>query len=275
MTRLSHRPGGRRGALTAAATTSPAQTPQTPPRGPELPPSPLTRTTIPSVGLEAAVDQVALEESGTIALPQDLDHAGWYTGSPTPGQKGNAILVGHVDSIDGPGAVKKGDHIEVNRQDGRTTTYEVDAMSIWPQNSFPSQHVYGPTVGSQIILITCADWDDEQKTYVSNLVVTARPPTTTTGLITGLVSTCDHRFRARCRTGGGCRLQQVPQRPQIRCPWPAASRSAHGRCRPGAARTAGEAQVGALRVGGRADLVGNHAGRRTNLSWCSWRAGLR
>ncbi|MFC9464878.1 sortase domain-containing protein, partial [Streptomyces coelicoflavus] len=164
----------------APASETPAQPPQTPPRA-GLPPSPPTRITVPGVGLEAAVDRVALEESGAIALPQDPDHAGWYTGSPTPGQNGNAILVGHVDSRDGPaafyrlGAVKKGDHIEVNRQDGRTTTYEVDSISIWPQNDFPSQHVYGPTTGPRITLITCADWDDERKTYTSNLVVTARP----------------------------------------------------------------------------------------------------
>jgi LPXTG-site transpeptidase (sortase) family protein len=138
--------------------------------------------------LKVAVDEVGLDDTGTIALPPDADHAGWYTGSPTPGQNGNSILVGHVDSHDGPaafyglGAAKKGDRIKVNRQDGRTATYVVESMSIWPRNDFPSERVYGPTPGPQLTLLTCADWDKDRKTYMSNLVITARsappqPPT--------------------------------------------------------------------------------------------------
>lgn len=213
-----NRSGGRRGVLTAAVTacavtgatllavaftahTDPpplpthavrapasqaapqAQSPQTqtPSRAPGLPPSPPTQITVPEIGLKVTVDPVALDESGTIALPQDADHAGWYTGSPTPGQNGNTILVGHVDSDNGPaafyelGAAKKGDRIEVRRQDGRTAAYEVESMSIWPQDDFPSQRVYGPTPGPQLTLLTCTDWDSERKTYMSNLVITARP----------------------------------------------------------------------------------------------------
>ncbi|MEU9602430.1 class F sortase [Streptomyces sp. NPDC048109] len=214
MTCTFRRLGGRRGVLTAAATacavtgttliavafaphTAPPPRPTTaerastsetvpsrpPSRVPELPPSPPTRVVAPRVGLEVNVDPVELDDDGSIALPRNVGHAGWFTGSLTPGQKGNTVLVGHVDSHDGPaafyelGAVHKGDRVEVKRQDGRTVSYEVESISIWPQDDFPSRRVYGPTPGPRLTLITCTDWDAERRTYVSNLVVTARPTT--------------------------------------------------------------------------------------------------
>ncbi|GAA2516016.1 sortase domain-containing protein [Streptomyces gobitricini] len=114
-------------------------------------------------------------------MPTDADHAGWYTGSVTPGERGNAILAAHLDSTTGPaafyslGALRKGDHITVQRRDGRQAVFTITTMNVYDKKAFPSQTVYGPTTLPQLTLITCAEWDKEAKTYRANLVITAHP----------------------------------------------------------------------------------------------------
>ena len=58
--------------------------------------------------------------------PEDPNLAGWFTGAVSPGEKGTAVVVGHVDNQQGPavfyglGALKKGNRVEVMRKDGKT-----------------------------------------------------------------------------------------------------------------------------------------------------------
>ncbi|RZE02403.1 hypothetical protein C0Q64_11970 [Streptomyces albidoflavus] len=126
-----------------------------------------------------AVEPVGLTRDGSIGLPEDAQHAGWYTGSPTPGQNGNAVLVGHVDSATGPAAfyglsaLRTGDAIVVERLDGRPAHYTVSSLTVHPKDGFPADQVYRPTLTPRLTLITCADWDPDDRTYRSNLVLTA------------------------------------------------------------------------------------------------------
>lgn len=121
---------------------------------------------------------VGTAAGGTIAMPADADQAGWYKGSPTPGEHGNTIVVGHLDSSNGPaafyglGAVRNGDRITLTRHDRTKVTFTVTRMAVYSKGDFPSQSVYAPTLQTQLTLITCADWDDSRKWYRSNLVVT-------------------------------------------------------------------------------------------------------
>ncbi|MFD3682703.1 class F sortase [Streptomyces sp. NPDC058613] len=153
------------------------------PFSPPLPRSEPTEIRIPKIGLRTQIDQVTRATDGSVGLPADPDHAGWYTGSVTPGEIGNAIIVGHLDSRSGPaafyrlGALRKGSHIMVTRRDGSTARFTVTRMEVWSKDGFPSEHVYGPTTIPALTLITCADWDKERNTYRSNLVMTAVPAT--------------------------------------------------------------------------------------------------
>jgi sortase (surface protein transpeptidase) len=203
------RPRGRRSVYTAAATafttgalallatamTAP-QPPPTPPASartaptahstvPQLPGAGLPRSepvviSIPKIGLHTPVEEVARARDGSIALPKDPDHAGWYTGSVTPGERGNAITVGHVDSEKGPaafyglGALRKGFPLTVTRHDGSTARFTVTGIEVWAKDAFPSQRVYGPTNTATLTLITCTGWDSTRRTYRSNLVITAQ-----------------------------------------------------------------------------------------------------
>ncbi|MDG9717237.1 class F sortase [Streptomyces sp. DH24] len=144
-----------------------------------LPASEPVRITAKRHGLDAPVKAVGIGKDGSIALPEEAGHAGWYTGSPTPGERGNAVLAGHVDSDTGPaafyglGALREGDRITVHRRDGRNPVFIVTALSVHPNNAFPSQKVYGPAPQPQLTLVTCADWDTDDQTYRANLVITA------------------------------------------------------------------------------------------------------
>ncbi|MEU2119953.1 sortase [Streptomyces sp. NPDC016459] len=202
------RPRGRRSVHTATAiafTTAAlallakvAASPSTPPAAPEsvlagpsdpsprppqgaarvLPASQPEHIDVPEIGLTAKIVSVGTAADGTIAMPADADQGGWYNGSPTPGEHGNTIVVGHLDSSNGPaafyglGALRNGDRITLTRRDRTKVTFTVTRMAVYSKGDFPSQSVYAPTLHPQLTLITCADWDDSRKRYRSNLVVT-------------------------------------------------------------------------------------------------------
>lgn len=71
---------------------------------PVLDPSPPVSIAIQSVRLQAPVSDTGLAPDGTIAPPpaDRYNEAGWYDQSPTPGQYGPAVIVGHVDTRTGP-----------------------------------------------------------------------------------------------------------------------------------------------------------------------------
>ncbi|MDT0381723.1 sortase [Streptomyces sp. DSM 42041] len=137
-----------------------------------------SRITGRSVGLSAAVTPVGLADDGSIALPGDADRAGWYDGSVTPGEAGNAVLVAHVDSTSGPaafyelGALEEGDRVTVRRRDGSTARFTVTGIAVHPRDEMPAA-VYRPTLRPRLTLITCTEWDPEARAYRSNLVVTS------------------------------------------------------------------------------------------------------
>jgi hypothetical protein len=56
---------------------------------------------IPAAGVDARVVPVGLRADRTMEVP-GVDQAGWYEPGPRPGEAGPAVIVGHVDSRDGP-----------------------------------------------------------------------------------------------------------------------------------------------------------------------------
>ena len=134
---------------------------------------------IPSIGLRS-VNFVDLEvaEDGTLKVPGSADEVGFYTGGPTPGQLGSAVLGAHVDSKEGPGifynlgAVKPGDEVYVSRQDRSRLTFVVDKVEVYPKDDFPTEAVYyGDFDQAEIRLVTCGGPFDRVKHYLNNVVV--------------------------------------------------------------------------------------------------------
>ncbi|MEU3454560.1 class F sortase [Micromonospora sp. NPDC006766] len=152
------------------------------PPGPVLPRSEPVRVTIPRIGVDAAIVPVATDDDGELEVPP-LDHpeiAGWYRRGPTPGEAGNAVLVGHVDSQNGPavffdlGRLHPGDTVRVTRADGRLATFTVDGVGAYPKDRFPSERVYGRGGDPRLRLITCGGrFNPRTGSYPDNIVVFA------------------------------------------------------------------------------------------------------
>jgi sortase (surface protein transpeptidase) len=162
-----------------AAKTSAAKKSSRPRIGKFLPASAPVALEIPSIDVKSSnfVD-LQVGKNGTIDVPGSADEVGFYTGGPTPGQIGPAVLGGHVDSTEGPGifynlgAVKPGAKIHITRQDKTRTTFVVDRVAVYPKDDFPTEAVYrGDFERAEIRLVTCGGTFDRVKHYLDNVVV--------------------------------------------------------------------------------------------------------
>ncbi|MFG1673377.1 class F sortase [Micromonospora sp. NPDC049282] len=164
------------GASAAPATERPGSA------GPTLPRSAPVRIAIPRIGVDADVVPVATDDNGALEVPplERPEVAGWYRPGPAPGQAGNAVLVGHVDSQRGPavffdlGRLRPGDTVRVVRADGRTAAFTVDGVGAYPKDRFPTERVYGGGGTSRLRLITCGGrFNPRTGSYPDNIVVFA------------------------------------------------------------------------------------------------------
>ncbi len=136
------------------------------------------RLRVPDVGIDTDLIKLGRQTDGTIAPPERFDVAGWYKYSPTPGELGPAIIVGHVDSYKGIAVfwhlreLKVKDLIEVDRADGTKAKFAVTEIKEVSQNNFPTSEVYGNLNYAGIRLITCGgQFSKDLHRYNHNIVV--------------------------------------------------------------------------------------------------------
>jgi sortase (surface protein transpeptidase) len=152
-------------------------------RGPVLPASTPTHLDIPAIGVSSALMELGLNADHTVQVPplgRD-SRAGWYRYSPSPGQVGPAVLLGHVDSAQyGPGvffelgATRPGELVSVTRADHTVAVFRVDRVVSYSKNAFPTLEVYGNTDHAALRLITCGGrFDLTSHSYENNIVVYA------------------------------------------------------------------------------------------------------
>lgn len=148
---------------------------------PALPPSPPDRIRIPSLRVDAPLMGLGLTRTGSLDVPpaERKNLAGWYEAGTTPGETGTAIVAGHVDNADGPavfyrlGALRKGGSIEVERRDGGTALFTVDAVEVYDAKAFPDEKVYGAASRPELRVITCGGGYSRTTGYRGNVVVFA------------------------------------------------------------------------------------------------------
>ncbi|MEU7025679.1 class F sortase [Streptomyces sp. SBR177] len=169
-----------------AAAARPAVRPSAPPVTVDgvqpLPFAPASRIRIPAIRVAAPIMDVGLDQNGLIAAPppQDANIAGWYQNGIAPGQRGTSVIVGHVDNMAGPavfyglGSLQKGQHVEVDRYDGRVAVFEVYGVEVYSKNDFPGAQVYGDTGAPELRVITCGGGYSRAHGYDGNVVVYAK-----------------------------------------------------------------------------------------------------
>jgi len=117
------------------------------------------RVQIPAIGVDSELMELGLQADGTMEVPPEGFPAGWYTGAPTPGELGPAVIAGHVD-WDGPGVFydlhnQIGDQVTVTRADGSAPVFRVVRVEQYPKVGFPTDEVYGDIDRAGLRLITC------------------------------------------------------------------------------------------------------------------------
>ena len=166
----------------SAAPAAPATPAPAPPKPAVLAASPPTSVTIPSTGTSSPLLSLGLRPNGSLEVPPDGPGApaSWYNQSPTPGERGPAVLLGHVNATDGgPGvfadlrSLKAGDTIEVTREDGSKAVFTFARGEQYAKDAFPTEKVYGNTKGSELRLITCDGYDPATGEFDDNYVVYA------------------------------------------------------------------------------------------------------
>ncbi|HEX5812249.1 MAG TPA: class F sortase [Pseudonocardia sp.] len=138
------------------------------------------RIRIPAIGVDSALIAVGLAADGTLQVPVDGSVAGWFTGSPTPGEHGPAVIAAHVDWNHAPGVffhlrdLEPGAEVAVDRRDGTTARFAVLEVEQYPKDAFPTERVYGDIDHAGLRLITCGgSFDRAARSYRDNVVVYA------------------------------------------------------------------------------------------------------
>jgi hypothetical protein len=133
---------------------------------------------IPAIALKVSLSTLGLNPDGTVQVPTDIQQPGWFRLGPTPGQVGSAVILGHVDSYQGPAVffqlrtLVAGDQVVVTLADGVSARFKVTSVAMYSKADFPDQQVYASHGYSALQLVTCGGvFDSETGHYLSNIVV--------------------------------------------------------------------------------------------------------
>ena len=137
------------------------------------------RLQIAAIGVDSVLIGLGLKADGTMQVPPGGFPAGWYTGAPTPGELGPAIIAGHID-MSGPGVfynlhnLKAGNTVTVTRKDGSKPVFRVTRVAQFPKAQFPTTLVYGNIARAGLRLITCGgSFNSQTGHYEDNIVAFA------------------------------------------------------------------------------------------------------
>jgi LPXTG-site transpeptidase (sortase) family protein len=136
------------------------------------------RLSIPSIDLDAAIQEVGLTPEGNMGVPSNYTDVGWFKSGPRIGKPGNAVLAGHLNSGPNSGAVfqnlhklQPGDIIYV-KDKGVQQRFRVTGSQSYTLQEAPMNKIFGSTDKAQLNLITCSgSWDKDRADYDQRLVV--------------------------------------------------------------------------------------------------------
>ena len=148
--------------------------------GPLMVSSPPVNVSIPKLGVTSSLIDLSTRSDGTMDVPDDASTVGWFSGAPTPGALGPAVLAGHVDWKGTRGAfyhlatLTAGDEVTVTRLDGSRAVFAVTKVEKHPKDRFPTDAVYGAVDHAALRLITCGgEFDQATGHYRDNIVAFA------------------------------------------------------------------------------------------------------
>ena len=137
------------------------------------------RLKIPSIEVDALIEGVGITDQGTLGVPTDAANVGWYELGAKPGQKGTAIIDGHLDAADGSAGVfsklhllTPGDVIMVIDDNEKNIKFTVKSLKAYHAQDLAPEIFNQNDNGIRLNLITCEGiWDYNKATYSERLVV--------------------------------------------------------------------------------------------------------
>ncbi|OYD59846.1 hypothetical protein CGZ90_06630 [Fictibacillus aquaticus] len=133
---------------------------------------------IPAIGVDAPVENVGELENGQMGVPENIDGVGWFEPGTKPGDRGNAVMAGHVDSKTGPAVfykldkLKPGDEVILKDKSDTVRTFVVTGKKSFPRKKAPVEDIFGFSYQSNLNLITCTgEFNRKARTHEERLVV--------------------------------------------------------------------------------------------------------
>ncbi|WP_235781559.1 class F sortase, partial [Sinomonas notoginsengisoli] len=147
-----------------------------------LPASVPVRVEVPSIAVDAPLTPLGKQANGEVQTPSGDPGSpgGWYQDSPTPGQTGSAVVLGHVNATNSDiglfyrlHELTPGQTITVTRADHTAAVFTVDKVDVYHKATFPTIEVYRNADRPEVRLITCGGYDRATREYLDNTVVYA------------------------------------------------------------------------------------------------------
>ena len=146
-----------------------------------VPPDQPRSLRISAQGILGPIQRLGVTPDGALAVPTNINFAGWYVGSARPGDPGLSVIDGHITGQFSNGifnklrAVTIGSVIEIEFGDHSIRRFEVVDKQVLPQDKAAAfLFAKRPDIESQLNLITCSVFDRTTKTYTHRTVVVSK-----------------------------------------------------------------------------------------------------
>jgi LPXTG-site transpeptidase (sortase) family protein len=137
------------------------------------------RLIIPAINVNTKIQYVGVTPKGEMEIPSNATDVGWFKLGPRPGERGSAVIAGHLDGENGKTGVfinlyklKKGNKLYIKDAKGKTISFVVRESRIYDPGY--ANDVFSGSGSAYLNLITCDGvWDGAMKSYSKRLVVFA------------------------------------------------------------------------------------------------------
>lgn len=134
---------------------------------------------VPDLGINANIQNVGLNDDGSVQVPSNEKDVAWYMFGSKPGEAGNAVILGHRDSRTNPNGVfrrlndvKLGSLIEIIDINGNVFKFKVINKGSYEDSEAPMKEIFGKSEKKMLNLITCSGaWNASENNYSKRIVI--------------------------------------------------------------------------------------------------------
>ena len=137
------------------------------------------RLQIPSINVDAAIEDAFITPDGRMDVPAGSKNVAWFALGPPPGQIGSSVIGGHYGIDNGTTKVfynlnklKIGDHVQVVDDFNKTLSFVVRTVKIYDRNADATEVFLSKDNKAHLNLIACDGvWNKQNDTYPDRRVV--------------------------------------------------------------------------------------------------------